>query len=96
MAFNIRDSVTRIQHTALDTEKLLSPLYKLKKKKNSKMNVHTGKDEFCSHGSGSFYLRRKWNFDLSGLTFLLDQILNLKTKCSWANSVSFAFVSTLG
>lgn len=36
MAFNIRDSVTRIQHTALDTEKLLSPLYKLKKKKTVK------------------------------------------------------------
>lgn len=46
------------------------------------MNVRTGKDEFCNHGSAPFYFKKELSFDLGGLTFVLDQIPDLKTKCS--------------
>lgn len=80
MVYNTRDSVTTIQHTALDTEKLLSHLYIFKN--GSKMNVHTGKDEFCNRERGPFYFKEKLSFNLSGLTFVLEQIPDQKTKCS--------------
>lgn len=59
------------------------------------MNVHTEKDEFCNDGSGPFYFKKMGSFDLGGLTFVVDQIPDLKTKYSWTIWVSFAFVSTL-